>query len=109
MKWAPFQSPSTRKPSREFCWLKWNSERLPLATLLKGTPPKLEPMLDPAFLSRQNGVRSMNPTGITHVLPICRKAGDGLLPSGPASHGLDGLAAAACGAGNAMAADGIGA
>ncbi len=29
MKCAPFQSPSTRRPRREFCSLKWLSERLP--------------------------------------------------------------------------------
>src|ERR1019366_5483705 len=108
MKWVPFQSPSLRKPMREFCELKWNSLRLPLAVLLNGMLPKFEPMLDPAFLSRQYGVRSMNPMGTMQTLPIRRKVGMDL--SGSASHGFleepVALGAEACGkgiAGRAMA------
>src|SRR5690349_1085475 len=86
MKWVPFQSPSTRKPRREFCWLKCSSERLPLGTLLKGMLPKLEPMLEAAFLSRQKGVRSMNPMGTMQTLPIRRNVG--MVLSGSASQGF---------------------
>ena len=49
--------------------------RFPFTVLLKGMLPKFEPMLEPAFLSRQTAVRSMNPIGITQVLPSRMKAG----------------------------------
>src|SRR5665213_3974002 len=75
IKWVPFQSPSTRKPRREFCSLKWNSERFPLTVLLYGTDPKLDPMLDAAFLSRQKGVRSIKPIGTMQTLPSRRNVG----------------------------------
>jgi len=45
MKWVPFQSPSTRKPIREFCGEKRNSEFLALVVLLYGMLPKFVPML----------------------------------------------------------------
>src|SRR5690348_8684208 len=48
--------------------------------------PKLEPMLDPAFLSRQKGVRSMNPMGTMQTLPSRRK--EGMVLSGSASQGF---------------------
>src|SRR5882724_5900127 len=99
MKWAPFQLPSKRKPTREFWGVKRNSDNLPAVTLLNGTLPKLLPVPEPAFLSRQIAVRSMNPTGTRQVSPIWMKAGD--LASPVASHGLDGsarFAAGACGA-----------
>src|SRR5580704_2155759 len=104
MKWAPFQSPSIRKPRREFCWLKWNSERLPADALLYGTPPKLEPMLDPAFLSRQKGVKSIKPMGTRQTLPSRKKVGTVL--SASASQGFwaepVGFGAAACGTGSGV-------
>src|ERR1700733_3013585 len=104
MKWVPFQSPSIRKPRREFCWLKWNSERLPLATLLNETLPKLEPMLDPAFLSRQKGVKSINPMGTRQTPPSRKKVGTVLSTS--ASQGFwaepVGLGGAACGTGSGV-------
>src|SRR5580698_1062053 len=75
-----------RKPMREFCGLKRNSDSLPLATLLKGMLPKFEPMLEPAFLSRHRAVKSIKPMGTRHVLPSRMKAGAG--PSGTSSHGL---------------------
>src|SRR5665213_966691 len=66
-------------------------------------------MLDPAFLSRQKGVKSMKPMGTTQTLPIRRKVG--MVLSGSASQGFleepVALGAAACGkgmAGRAMAA-----
>src|SRR6266849_8635624 len=96
MKCAPFQSPSKRKPIREFCGVKRNSERLPLTVLLNGMLPKLEPMLEPAFLSRQTAVKSINPMGTMHVLPSRINAGAG--PSGTASHGLVGGAFGGCAA-----------
>src|ERR1022692_1334534 len=100
MKWAPLQSPSIRKPIREFCWLKWNSERLPAAELLYGTLPKLEPMLDPAFLSRQKGVKSIKPMGTIQTLPSRKKVG--MVLSGSASQGFAAVVAAACGTGSGV-------
>src|SRR5271165_651299 len=96
MKCTPFQSPSNRNPMREFCGVKRNSERLPLTVLLYGTLPKLEPMLEPAFLSRQTVVKSINPMGTRHVLPSRINAGAG--PSGTASHGFAAGLAGACAA-----------
>src|SRR5579863_4261940 len=90
--------------------LKRVSERLPLTELFNGTLPKLEPMLDPAFLSRQKGVRSMKPIGTTQTLPSLIYAG--VTASGPASQGLPGAPpAGACGRGIAtgIAATGRGA
>src|SRR5579864_6356067 len=43
-------------------------------------------MLDPSFLSRQNGVISMNPMGTIQTLPSRRKVG--MVPLGSASHGF---------------------
>src|SRR5580693_4471040 len=78
------------------------SERLPLTELFNGTLPKLEPMLDPAFLSRQNGTRSMKPMGVMQTLPSLMYAG--VTASGPASHGLpEAPPAGACGRGIATA------
>src|SRR5690349_9219765 len=96
MKCAPFQSPSNRNPIREFCGVKRNSERLPLTVLLYGTLPKLEPMLEPAFLSRHTAVRSIKPIGTRQVLPSRMKAG--AWPSGTASQGFAGGALGACAA-----------
>src|ERR1035438_759848 len=96
MKWSPFQLPSTRKPMREFCGLKRNSESLAVAALLYGTLPKLDPRLPPAFLSFQSAVRSMKPTGIMVVLPIWICRGDGAS-----------AAAAACGAGGVKMRGGV--
>src|ERR1700733_6691910 len=107
MKCAPFQSPSKRKPIREFCGVKRNSERLPLTVLLYGMLPKLEPMLEPAFLSRQTVVKSINPMGTKHVLPSRINAGAG--PSGTASQGLAGGEAGACAGSIIGAAKGAGA
>src|ERR1019366_2926058 len=76
MKWAPFQLPSTRKPMREFCGLKRNSESLLVAALLYGTLPKLLPRDPPAFLSFQSAVRSMKPTGMMVVSPIFSCSGE---------------------------------
>src|SRR5579864_4106355 len=105
MKWAPFQSPSIRKPTREFCTLKWNSDRLPLGTLLYGTLPKLEPIVPvAAFLSRQKGVKSIKPTGMIQTLPSRRKVG--MVLSGSASQGFPAelaALAAACGTGSGVA------
>src|ERR1035441_2434515 len=86
MKCQSFQLPSMRKPMREFCGLKRNSESLAVAALLYGTLPKLLPRLPPAFLSFQSAVRSMNPTGMMVVSPILICRGDE-------------ASAAACGAG----------
>src|ERR1017187_3214470 len=63
-----------RKPMREFCGLKRNSESLEVAALLYGMLPKLVPRLPPAFLSFQSAVRSMKPTGMMVVSPtlICK-------------------------------------
>src|ERR1700679_4126908 len=55
-------------------------------------------MLDPALLSRQYGVRSMNPIGTMQTLPSRRYAGTAL-PSGPFSHGLLPPPVAPCGRG----------
>src|SRR5579864_1451386 len=105
MKCVPCQSPSTRKPIREFCGENRYSEFLPFTVLLYGTLPKFVPMLEPAFLSRQMAVRSIKPIGIIQVLPSRINAG--LWPSGTASQGLlagaEGFAAAACGAGEGEA------
>src|ERR1017187_7716618 len=90
MKWAPFQLPSTRKPIREFCGLKRNSESLEVAALLYGMLPKLLPREPPAFLSFQSAVRSMKPTGMMVVSPIFSCSGE-----------LTGAASAACCGGNA--------
>src|ERR1039458_8411712 len=76
MKWAPFQLPSTRKPIREFCGLKRNSDSLEVAALLYGTLPKLLPKDPPAFLSFQSAVRSMKPTGMIVVSPIFSCSGE---------------------------------
>src|ERR1039457_5515953 len=76
MKWAPFQLPSTRKPIREFCGLKRNSESLEVAALLYGMLPKLLPRVPPAFLSFQSAVRSMKPTGMMVVSPIFSCSGE---------------------------------
>src|ERR1017187_2968482 len=76
-----------RKPMREFCGLKRNSESLAVAALLYGMLPKLVPRLPPAFLSFQSAVMSRKPTGMMVVSPILICKGDGA------------SAAAACGAG----------
>src|ERR1035441_9594569 len=76
MKWAPFQLPSTRKPIREFCGLKRNSESLEVAAVLYGMLPNLLPRAPPAFLSFQSAVRSMKPTGIMVVSPIFSCTGE---------------------------------
>src|SRR5262249_38963918 len=102
MKCAPFQSPSKRNPMREFCGENRNSLFFPPKTLLKGMLPKFDPKLDPAFLSRQKVVRSMNPTGTRQVLPRRMNAGAG--PSGTASHGFLAAPAAFCWALNVEAA-----
>src|SRR5665213_3594224 len=90
MKCVPFQSPSMRKPMREFCGLKRKFERFPLTVLLYGTLPKFVPMLEPAFLSRHTVVRSMKPIGTMQTLPSRRKGGTALA-SGGASQGLVGF------------------
>src|SRR5579862_5306377 len=112
MKWTPFQSPSKRKPIREFCGLKRNSESLPLTVLLYGMFPKFEPMPEPPeFLSRQTVVASKNPMGTRQVLPSRINAGAG--PSGTASQGFeageDGVCAAAITGAAKGAANGAGA
>src|SRR5580700_7712746 len=86
--------------------LKWDSGSWPASTLLYGTLPKLEPMLDAAFSERQNGVRSINPIGTMQTLPSRRYAGTAL-PSGPASHGLLPPPVAPCGRGFGFAMEGI--
>src|SRR5260370_39323138 len=58
--------------------------------------PKLLPILEAAFLSRHNAVRSMKPTGTRQVLPSRMKAG--VWPSGFASHGFAGPSAGFCNA-----------
>src|SRR5271157_607368 len=101
MKWMPFQLPSTRKPMREFCGLKRNSESLAVAAVLYGMLPKLLPSEPPAFLSFHDPVRSMKPMGWMVVSPtlICRgeeagasaggaKAGRGAGGGGGARTGL---------------------
>src|ERR1039458_10517442 len=65
-----------RKPMREFCGLKRNSESLAVAALLYGMLPKLEPRLPPAFLSFQSAVMSMKPTGMMVTSPILICKGD---------------------------------
>src|SRR5579862_8519752 len=96
MKCAPFQSPSTRKPRREFCGLNRASLTFPLTVLLYGMFPKFEPMPEPPeFLSRHTNVASINPMGTMQVLPSRMKAGAG--PSGTASQGLVAAPAGACG------------
>src|ERR1035437_2989103 len=97
MKCAPFQLRSTRNPMREFCGLKRNSESLDVAALLNGMLPKLLPKDPPAFLSFQDAVRSMKPTGMMVVSPILSCSGD------------DASAAAACGAGGLKPRAGAGA
>ena len=83
MKWVSFQSPSMRKPIREFCGLNLYSESFEVVALLYGTLAKLLPRDPPAFLSFQDAVKSMKPTGMMVMLPSwsCR--------------GLDGAAAGA--------------
>src|SRR5579871_5341626 len=98
MKCAPFQSPSKRKPMREFWGLKRASLTFPLTTLLYGMLPKLEPIPEPPeFLSRHTNVASMNPIGTRQVLPRRINAGAG--PSGTASQGFAGVPDGACGGG----------
>jgi len=80
----PFQSPSIRKPKRERCELKRNSEFFAFTVLLYGMLPQLLPTLVPAFLSRQRVSRSRDATGIRQVLPILMNVGEGA----PSSHGL---------------------
>src|ERR1035438_1798086 len=110
MKWAPFQLPSTRKPIREFCGLKRNSESLEVAALLYGMLPKLLPRVPPAFLSFQSAVRSMKPTGMMVVSPIfsCsgEEAGAAAAAGACGSSGLN-LGVAAAGGGSMGAVDAI--
>src|SRR5436305_841924 len=65
-----------RKPSREFCGLKRNSDSFALATLLYGMLPKLLPIPLPASLSRKTAVTSRKPIGIMLVSPIFNCRGD---------------------------------
>src|SRR5580692_5991489 len=58
-------------------------------------------MLDPAFLSRQRGVRSMKPIGVMQTPPSRRYAGTGPLASAD-SHGLPEAPDAAWGRGPAI-------
>src|ERR1051326_7487337 len=90
MKRMPLKIPSMRKPRREFCGLKRNSESFACGSvLLYGTLPKLLPRDPPAFLSFHVPVRSINPTGVMATLPIgiCRGETGAALACGTAGCG----------------------
>src|SRR3974390_2313441 len=53
--------------------------------------PKLDPIPDPAFLSRHTAVKSMNPTGVIDTLPIRICSGD-VFSSFPAGWSIIGTA-----------------